>query len=330
MTTKFGALPVYRTEQTRFDAYVEDATGAPLTGRCLDTVQVNIGLKCNLACRHCHVNSSPKRTEEMSWETMEDVLRAASQAEAHTLDITGGAPEMHPHFRTFVDRAIDQGLHVMVRTNLTIMLQPGYEMMPEFFAGRNVQLIASLPCYLPGNVDKQRGRHVYTESIDVLRRLNELGYGADPAKTIDLVYNPLGAHLPPDQEELEAAYRKVLLEEYGIHFNHLFVITNMAIGRFLQDLIKQDKAEEYQETLRNAFNPATLNGVMCRDQLHVGWDGTLYDCDFNYAINLRAATKEQHIRAFDPTSFRNREIATGEHCFACTAGCGSSCGGAIA
>ncbi|MFP4173732.1 MAG: arsenosugar biosynthesis radical SAM (seleno)protein ArsS [Candidatus Hydrogenedentota bacterium] len=330
MTIQFGALPVFNTEQATFDAYVQDATGAPLTGRSLDTVQVNIGLKCNLACRHCHVNSSPKRTEEMSWETMEDVLRAASQAEAHTLDITGGAPEMHPHFRAFVDTAIDQGLHVMVRTNLTIMLQPGYETMADFLARRNVHLIASLPCYLPENVDKQRGRHVYTESINVLQRLNELGYGSHPAKHIDLVYNPIGAHLPPNQEELESAYRKVLLEEYGIRFNHLFVITNMAIGRFLQDLLKQGKAGEYQETLRNAFNPATLDGVMCRDQLHVGWDGTLYDCDFNYAITLRATTQEQHIREFDPTSFRNRRIATGEHCFACTAGCGSSCGGAIA
>ena len=302
--------------------------GRPLTARALDTVQVNIGLRCNLACRHCHVLSSPKRREEMSWETMQAVLRAAAEAQAHTLDITGGAPEMHPHFEAFVDAALGQGLRVTVRTNLTIMLAPEHEHMPRYFAERGVHLVASLPCYLPNNVDKQRGRHVYRESVEVIQRLNRQGYGVDPDKVLDLVYNPLGPSLPPGQAKLEEAYRDALWEEFGICFNQLYTITNMAIGRFLTDLERAGKAEEYQQLLRDAFNPATLDGLMCRDQIHVGWDGTLYDCDFNFAIGLPTAGGAK-VHDFDAGRSRFRPISTGEHCFACTAGCGSSCSGAL-
>lgn len=319
---------VVETEPQSFLRQVQSATGETLRGASLDTVQVNIGLKCNLACRHCHVESSPRREEAMSWETMQAVLRAARRAGSRTLDITGGAPEMHPHFCEFVDGAIRQGLHVMVRTNLTILLQPEYAGMTDFLAGRSIHLVASLPCYLPNNVDKQRGRHVYRDSITVIQRLNAMGYGKDHDKRLDLVYNPGGPSLPPEQEALERAYREALHTEFGIRFNQLFTITNMPIGRFLQDLARVGAAEPYQALLRNAFNPDTIDGLMCRHQVHVGWDGTLYDCDFNFALGL-PAHGGGNVVDFDPEEFRTRRVATGEHCFACTAGCGSSCGGAI-
>jgi radical SAM/Cys-rich protein len=312
-----------------FDRYVSDQTGAPLTGLSLETIQVNIGLTCNLACRHCHVESSPNRDEQMDWQTICEVLAAAERAGASTIDITGGAPEMNPHFRDFVEQAIAREFHVSVRTNLTIMLHEGYEEMPRFFADRGVHLIASLPCYLPNNVDKQRGKHVYRDSIEVIQRLNRTGYGQDQDKVLDLVYNPLGPSLPPDQQKLERAYRQALWDEYGIRFNNLFAITNIAIGRFLHDLAREGKAEEYQQVLRDAFNPATLEGLMCRHQVQVGWDGTMYDCDFNFALNLPVEGEVTHIRDFDPQSLRHRRIATGEHCFGCSAGAGSSCGGAL-
>lgn len=307
-----------------FDA----AAGDALRGLTIDTVQVNIGLVCNLACRHCHVESSPTRDEEMSWRTIQDVLHAANRAGASTLDITGGAPEMHPRFRDFVDAAIAQGLHVMVRTNLTIMREEGYADLPRWFADRGVELIASLPCYLPSNVDRQRGKHVYRDSIEVIQKLNAAGYGIDDDKPLNLIYNPLGPSLPPDQAALEADYRKQLGEQFGIRFNSLYTITNIAIGRFLDDLRREGKADEYQQLLRDAFNAATLDDLMCRHQLHVGYDGTMFDCDFNFALNL-PVEGAQNIREFDPENFRGRRIVTGEHCFACTAGSGSSCGGAL-
>jgi radical SAM/Cys-rich protein len=313
-----------------FDDSVERAEGAPLTGLSIETVQVNIGLRCNLACRHCHVESSPKREERMSWQTMLDVLAAARKAGASRLDVTGGAPEMHPDFRGFVDVALQQGLEVMVRTNLTILLEEGYESLPRFYADRGVHLVASLPCYLPDNVDRQRGKRVYRDSIAAIQALNGVGYGTDPNRVLDLVYNPLGPVLPPAQERLEHVYRDVLLRDYGVTFNSLYTITNMALGRFLHDLVREGRAHEYQQLLRDAFNPLTLQGLMCRHQLHVGHDGTMYDCDFNYALRLPVNGARRHVRDFDPGSFRRRRIATAGHCFACTAGHGSSCGGALA
>lgn len=315
--------------ENRFDKMTGLATGGPLMAQSVDVVQVNIGLRCNLACRHCHVKSSPKRREQMSWQTMRAVLSAAERAGARTLDITGGAPEMHPLFRELVDAALRRGLQVMVRTNLTIMLEPGYGGLPHWFAERGVHLVASLPCYLPTNVDRQRGRNVYTESVEVIRRLNHVGYARDTDKQLDLVYNPLGPKLPPPQEPLEEAYRLALFEEHDIRFNRLYTITNIPVGRFLHDLAKQGQDQQYMELLRNSFNPDTLDGLMCRHQLHVGWDGTMYDCDFNYALGLPAGSTARHVRDFDPVNIRGRRITTGEHCFACTAGCGSSCGGAL-
>lgn len=322
-------IPLTISGRNAFDECVESKSADHLWALSIDTVQVNIGLRCNLACRHCHVESSPKRLEQMDWETMLDVLNAACRAGAHMLDITGGAPEMNPHFRRFVDAALSQGLHVIVRTNLTIMLQPGYEDLPEWFAERGVHLIASLPCYLPTNVDRQRGRHVYHDSVEVITRLNRAGYGREDGKQLDLVYNPMGPALPPAQQPLEQAYREALRNEHSLEFDKLYTITNIPIGRFLHDLARQDDAAAYMQLLREAFNPGTLEGLMCRHQLHVGYDGTMYDCDFNYALGMTARNRAQHIRDFDPEVFTRRAIATGDHCFACTAGCGSSCGGAL-
>ncbi|MBI2923875.1 MAG: arsenosugar biosynthesis radical SAM protein ArsS [Planctomycetes bacterium] len=312
-----------------FDQRVRRETGRELQGVSLETIQVNIGLRCNLACHHCHVESSPAKREEMSWETMQLVLEAAGRAGVRSLDITGGAPEMHPRFREFVDRAVEQRLEVIVRTNLTIMLQLGFENMPRFLADRNVHLVASLPCYLESNVDRQRGKHVYRDSIDVILRLNGLGYGIHPSKELDLIYNPGGPDLPPPQEALEFVYRGELLKRFGIRFNRLYTITNMPIGRFLLDLRREGVAESYMQELRGDFNPGTIPALMCRHQIHVGWDGTLYDCDFNYGIGLPVSGSCRHVRDFDPDALRTRQIVTGGHCFGCTAGCGSSCKGSL-
>ena len=303
----------------------EQAAGGELRAASIRTLQVNIGLTCNLACHHCHVESSPKRTEQMSRETMDLVLSAARKARAETIDITGGAPEMNPQFRWFVAEVRRRGYHVMVRTNLTILLVRGYLDLPRFYRDHRVRLVASLPCYLEKNVDKQRGRHVYADSMKVIRRLNAFGYGIDSDLPLDLVYNPLGAHLPPEQAALEADYRRELDRLFGIRFTRLITITNMPIGRFLHDLRRDGKAGEYEALLRQSFNSATVEPLMCRHQLHVAHDGTLYDCDFNYALGLSCG----HIREFEPARWRTRRIVTGEHCFGCTAGCGSSCGGAL-
>jgi radical SAM/Cys-rich protein len=330
------ALPIHATgrqvgHEGDFGRRIREEFGEEgLSALSIDTVQVNIGLRCNLACHHCHVESSPTRKEEMNWDTMLLVLDAASRAKASTLDITGGAPELHPRFREFVDAALGQGLHVLVRTNLTVIRRPGYEDMPRFYAERGVHLVASLPCYLETNVDRQRGKQVYRDSIEVVKRLNAVGYGSDPRLELDLVYNPGGPSLPPPQEKLEEAYHRELLGRFGIRFNRLYTITNMPIGRFLHDLQREGRAADYLQLLRDSFNSDTLQGLMCRNQLHVGWDGTMYDCDFNFALDAPVRDDRTHIRDFDPERFMGRRIRTGDHCFGCTAGCGSSCKGSLA
>lgn len=313
-----------------FDEKVRSVTGGALRANGINTFQVNVGLVCNLECVHCHVNSSPRRKEIMPWETMEHILSAAERARPEWIDITGGAPEMNPHFRRFVDASRDMDIRVMVRTNLTIMLEPGYEDLPGYFKDRRVTLVASLPCYLEENVDRQRGGGVYKGSVEAIRRLNAIGYGIDPDLPLNLVYNPLGPSLPPSQPALEADYRRELLDRYGIHFTHLHTITNMPIGRFKVDLKKAGRDREYMNTLVDAFNPETLEGLMCRRQISIDWNGDLYDCDFNLAIRLRMNHgAPNHISRFDEYLTARREIVTGEHCFGCTAGCGSSCGGAL-
>lgn len=317
-----------------FDARVADALGGPLRGERITTVQVNVGLTCNLACEHCHVASSPRRKEQMSWETMAEVLRVAREVDAGVIDVTGGAPEMNPHFRRFVAEAGKAGLAVMVRTNLTILLEPGYQDLPAFFASHRVHVIASLPCYTKDNVDRQRGDGVYEGSIDAMRRLNAAGYGRDANLPLDLVYNPGGATLPGDQASLEAEYKRELWDRHRLVFTRLYTITNMPIGRFMSVLKQEQKAAAYRDLLRSSFNENTLAPLMCRHQIDVDWNGVIYDCDFNLALRLPAAAGEDgargplHIRDFD-ASLHSRRIVTGEHCFGCTAGHGSSCGGSL-
>ena len=318
-----------------FDSRVVEATGVPLRAERVSIMQINVGLVCNQQCAHCHVAASPKRKEQMGWETMEHVVRVARSIECGLLDITGGAPEINPHFRHFVAAARrgngegNAGIPVQVRTNLTIMLEPGYEDVAAFDAEHRVKLVASLPCYLEENVDRQRGEGVYRGSVEAIKMLNGLGYGHDPELTLDLVYNPLGPYLPPDQEALESDYRQELRERWGIEFTKLVTITNMPIGRFMGDLRRQKKADAYRQLLRNAFNPSTVEGLMCRHQINVDWDGNMYDCDFNLALKLKVNHgMPTNIRDFDP-ALHTRFIETGDHCFGCTAGRGSSCGGAL-
>ncbi|RPJ61858.1 MAG: radical SAM/Cys-rich domain protein [Acidobacteria bacterium] len=313
-----------------FDQQVANHEGRPLHGVDLSIIQVNIGLTCNLKCVHCHVSSGPTRKEQMSWETMELVLNAARKVRARLVDITGGAPEMNPHFRQFVGTLRDERFETQVRTNLTILLEPGYEDLIPFMAERKVRLVASLPCYLEQNVDSQRGEGVYEGSIRAIQLLNSHGYGLVEDLPLDLVYNPLGPVLPPNQERLEEDYRRELGRRFGIHFTRLHALANMPIGRFRVILRHERKDGEYQSLLERTFNPRTLEGLMCRHQISVDWTGVLYDCDFNLAtrlpLNHGAPT---HIRDFDPDKLVQRRIATAPYCFGCTAGCGSSCAGAL-
>ena len=314
-----------------FDKEISNYNGEELNSLSIETIQVNIGLKCNLECVHCHVVSSPRRKEMMEWNTMKCVITVAEETNAKLVDVTGGAPEMHPLFRRFVKNLRGKGFPVLVRTNLIILLQPGFETMPTFFREQKVQLCASLPCYLEENVDQQRGVGVFEDSIKALKLLNSYGYGMEANLPLNLVYNPVGPTLPPDQSQLENDYKHHLKSEYGIEFSNLLTIANMPIGRFRSDLKRENKLEAYNKLLRDSFNSATLDGLMCRRQINVAWDGRLYDCDFNLALNLPVGKDfPQHIRDFDPGLFVRRRIMTGFHCFGCTAGSGSSCGGALA
>jgi radical SAM/Cys-rich protein len=314
-----------------FEKQVVRSTGCELASEDLETLQVNLGLRCNQSCRHCHVSASPSRTETMEWTTMERVLDVASQAGCGRVDLTGGAPELNPHFQRFVRRLRTAGRQVQVRTNLTVLLEPGMESMPAFFREWGVQLVASLPCYQEENVRAQRGRGVYEKSIAAIRRLNDLGYGIDPNLCLNLVYNPGGSFLPPVQTALENDYRRELQERFGLTFSSLLTLINMPIGRYLEDLRGRNEEQGYRTLLRETFNPQTLQGLMCRHQINVGWDGTLYDCDFNMALGLPVNHgAPDHILDFDRAALCGRKIVTGDHCFGCTAGSGSSCGGSLA
>jgi len=313
-----------------FDQRVAQAEGRPLHALDIDTIQVNVGLLCNLRCRHCHVAAGPRRREQMDWQTMESIIAAARRVHPRLIDVTGGAPEMNPHFRRFVDALRGEGFRVQVRTNLTILLEPGYEDVARFVAERGVRLVGSLPCYLEENVDAQRGSGAYQQSIEALRMLNALGYGVIEQLPLDLIYNPLGPVLPPEQGPLEEAYRRELDRRFGIRFTHLHTITNMPIGRFWAELRAQNRDETYQALLEENFNARSLPGLMCRHLITVDWDGVIHDCDFNLALRLPVnhGTPNQ-IRDFDRKALARRRIATGCHCFGCAAGCGSSCGGAL-
>jgi len=315
--------------------FQDKLTGAglwPLTATGVETLQVNVGKRCNQACKHCHVEAGPNRTESMTRETAEQVIEALRRhPQIKTLDITGGAPELNPNFRYLVTEAKALGRHVLDRCNLTILFEPGQEDTARFLRDHDVDVVASLPYYLAQRTDAQRGLGVFDLSIEGLRLLNSLGYAQDGGPALDLVYNPTGAFLPPAQGEIEAEYRRELDKRYGIAFSHLYTITNMPISRFLHFLERSGNHERYMEKLVQAFNPAAAAGVMCRSLVSVGWDGLLYDCDFNQMLDLPVAPGlPRHVRDFDSAVLQNREIAVGPHCFGCTAGGGSSCGGATA
>jgi radical SAM/Cys-rich protein len=306
------------------------ARGLTLRRAPARVLQVNVGKLCNQACQHCHVDAGPRRTEIMSRETVEDVLAALCRCRIETVDITGGAPELNPSFEHLVTAARGLGCHVIDRCNLTVFFVPGKEGLPEFLAGQQVEVTASLPCYLETNVDQQRGRGVFEQSIAALRQLNALGYGEpESGLVLNLVYNPLGPTLPPPQAGLEAEYRRELRHRFDIRFNQLFTLSNMPISRFAHFLQRTGRHAAYMELLVNAFNPTTVAGLMCRDLVSVGWDGRLYDCDFNQMLEMPMAAPYRHIRELDFEALAGAPIAVGEHCFGCTAGAGSSCGGAL-
>ena len=318
------------------------ATDFPaLQRRALETLQVNLGYKCNQSCLHCHVNASPQRTEMMSAETAALVLQVLRQRRVKTLDLTGGAPELNPHFRELVIGARAAGVRVIDRCNLTILSEPGHEDLAQFLAAQGVEVTASLPCYSVTNVDRQRGEGVFDRSIAGLQALNALGYGVEgTGLVLNLVYNPQGAVLPPPQGALEADYKRELMAHFGIVFNQLFALTNMPIQRFGSTLVSKGSFQSYLQLLKNSFQAHNLDTVMCRSTLSVDWQGELYDCDFNQMLGLRAQLgplQQAHVRDLlhteggpDHGDGRGSPIRVAEHCYGCTAGQGSSCGGALA
>jgi radical SAM/Cys-rich protein len=300
----------------------------------LETLQVNLGYKCNQACLHCHVNAGPTRTEMMSRETLSEVIAYLKASGAGTLDITGGAPELNPHFRSLVLAARNLGARVMDRCNLTVLEQPGQEDTASFLAANQVEIVASLPCYLEENVNAQRGEGVFEASIRALKTLNALGYGRPGSGlALNLVYNPQGPSLPPAQEKLEADYHRHLQERYGVAFNRLYVLANMPIQRFGSTLISKGLFEHYMNVLKNAYQPQNLEAVMCRTMVSVDWRGYVYDCDFNQMLGLPLAIKGRprpHLRDLAGAALDGNPIVVKDHCYGCTAGQGSSCGGALA
>ena len=306
----------------------------PILRKTLDTLQVNLGYLCNQTCQHCHVNAGPNRTEQMTAETVELVLQVLKARQISTLDLTGGAPELNPHFRHLVLQARASGVKVIDRCNLTVLLESGQEDLAKFLADNHVEITASLPCYLQSNVDRQRGDGVYEKSIRALQALNALGYGqTDSGLILNLVYNPLGPSLPPDQQHLEADYRRELGERFGIVFSQLFVLANMPIHRFGSMLISKGQFADYMKLLKGSFSAANLDGVMCRTLVSVDWQGHLYDCDFNQMLQMPLRMPEAtrpHLRDLLEAGVNGLLIGIADHCYGCAAGQGSSCRGALA
>lgn len=320
-----AALPLGRA----FEDAVASAGHDPLRTTDISVLQMNVGKRCNQACHHCHVDAGPDRREVMTPEVVDATLRFLERSDIPTLDITGGAPELHPLFRDIVRRARAAGRHVMDRCNLTITMLPTYADLPEFLAEHQVEVVASLPSYAARQTDAQRGAGVFEQSLAALRHFNELGYGVEGSGLLlNLVTNPVGAFLPAPQGQLEADWKRELQRRHGISFNRLYTITNMPISRFLQFLLESGNLQGYMDRLVTAFNPAAVDGLMCRFTLSVGWDGRLYDCDFNQMIELGTAREAPHtIFNATPAALASRRITVGPHCFGCTAGAGSSCGG---
>ncbi|MGZ8184722.1 MAG: arsenosugar biosynthesis radical SAM (seleno)protein ArsS [Methylobacter sp.] len=309
--------------------YLKSSDFPSITRNKLEILQVNLGYLCNLSCTHCHVNAGPKRTELMAKATIDEVLAFIDKHALHTLDLTGGAPEMNPHFRYLVNQARERGLKVIDRCNLVILLEKGFDEMAGFLAENQVEIVASLPCYLKDNVDKQRGKGTFNASIKALQRLNELGYGlGSTGLQLNLVFNPQGATLPPEQQALEFTYKQHLHEHYGIVFNHLFAMTNLPVQRFGGVLLSTGRFDEYMQLLKDNFHAPNLDKVMCRNTLSVDWQGFVYDCDFNQMLQLPLGG-EQKIHLAQVSELIGKTIATMQHCYGCAAGQGSSCGGAI-
>lgn len=308
-----------------------EATDFPVLHRdALEILQVNLGYRCNQSCVHCHVNAGPRRTEMMAEDNLSLVIDVLHARAIHTLDLTGGAPEMHPRFQWLVEQAIQSGIRVIDRCNLTILSEPGFESTAEFLAQCGVEVVASMPCYSADNVDQQRGDGVFDRSIDALIRLNELGYG-QPATglVLNLVYNPLGPTLPPNQLQLEADYKRELKRRYNIVFNSLFTLVNMPIQRFGSTLISKGTFDDYLQLLKNNYQSTNLDGLMCKNTLSVDWQGYLYDCDFNQQLGLSVSGRK-HLRDLLQDDLAEQQICVADHCYGCTAGQGSSCGGALA
>jgi radical SAM/Cys-rich protein len=323
-----ASVPVGRT----FEDALAGAGLYPLRATSIDILQINVGRRCNQTCRHCHVDAGPDRTEMMPDAVVDRCLEVIRGTDIPVVDITGGAPELHRRWRELVRAARESGKRVVDRCNLTITLLPNYAYLPDFFAEHGVEVVASLPHYRQKGTDQQRGDGVFEQSIEALRRLNAVGYGMEgTGLVLNLVTNPVGTFLPGSQHSLERDWKAQMRRLYGIEFSSLYTITNMPISRFLEFLVEEGRLEEYMERLVTAFNPAAAAGVMCRNTLSVGWDGTLYDCDFNQMLELPLhPAAPRTVFDFDLAALRSREIVLGVHCFGCTAGAGSSCGGATA
>lgn len=312
-------------------SFAEKLGDAELFAATVDTLQVNVGKLCNQACKHCHVDASPIRTEIISREVVDACLQAIRNFKIPTLDITGGAPELIPDFRYFVNQARKLKTRIIVRHNLTVMFEEHQTDLPEFFAENEMEIVSSLPYFLEQQTDAQRGNGVFVKSVEALKKLNEVGYGINEKLILNLVYNPVGAFLPPEQTAIEADFRRELKTRYDISFNNLFTITNMPIARYLDWLRRSKNEESYMQKLVSSFNPATVSGLMCRNLISVDWQGNLFDCDFNQMLDLKIdVNSSRTIFDFELKKLNNRQISTANHCFGCTAGSGSSCGGTVA
>lgn len=329
---KFLSNGIFKEELPTFKSQLEKINDFPLKPKTLEILQLNLGYMCNQVCEHCHVDAGPDRKEIMTKETMQQCLEVIKTTKAHTLDLTGGAPEMNPNFRWFVEEAAKLGVKdFIVRSNLTIIrANKKFYDLPEFFKTHNVHVVSSMPHWTKGKTDKQRGSGVFDKSIKALQDLNAIGYGMPNSKLqLDLVYNPSGAFLPSNQEALEQDFKKALKEDFGIEFNSLFTITNLPISRYLDYLIASDNYEDYMYKLVDAYNPAAVKNVMCRNTLSISWDGWLYDCDFNQMLEMKVDSPVQHIKDYNEELLQNRSICVSQHCYGCTAGAGSSCQGSV-
>lgn len=331
--TQLDILNHYNDKVESFDKFekkLKEIDLLPLKPTGIEIFQINLGYMCNMTCKHCHVDAGPDRREIMTKETLQYCLDALENSSIETVDLTGGAPEMNPHFRWFVDEVSKLGKHIIVRSNLTILDTRKFEDLPQFMADRGVEITCSLPFYSKRRTDNQRGEGTYEKSIKILKQLNDIGYGKENSVLLlNLVYNPVGAFLPPDQDSLEQQYKDRLWKDHRIQFNNLYTITNLPISRYLHFLLMSNNLEDYMEKLITSFNPGAAQGVMCRNTISIGWDGSIYDCDFNQMLDMKTNHEApDHIKNWNEEKLNNREIVVNQHCFGCTAGAGSSCGGA--